>query len=187
MDLTSSTTYQTIRGNQRTDGTQSIGTLLGPALGIPNLGIGEDVQSFTKRISEEVRADSSLLGGRLTYQLGFYYTHENDYLAVPPFRPFLTTTGAALPLPTLVTETITSAYTEYSVFGNVDLHITQNFDILAGGRGSNDNQDYRESESGLLAGQPFTINNTNVSQTVGTYLVITHPRAGVGIRRRASP
>ena len=189
VDLTSSTTYQTIRGNQRTDGTQSYGTLLGPALKIPNLGIAEDTQSFTKRISEEVRADSSLLGGRLTYQLGFYYTHEDDYLAVPPFHPFLTTTGAALSLPTLVTETIQSTYTEYSVFGNLDLYITPNFDILAGGRGSNDNQNYFQTESGLLVGKPLAFSNNNVSQTTGTYLVsprYTLPDGSIAYARVAS-
>lgn len=171
VNLTSASTYQTIRGNQRADGTQGYGVLLGAALKIPNFGIGTDTTSFTKRFSEELRADSSLLGGRLTYQFGFYYTHEDDALAVPPFSTFLTTTGAKLPLPTLVDAQIASTFAEYAIFANFDLHVTPAFDILVGGRGSRDDQSYHENYSGLLVGAPITINNNGVTQNEGTYLV----------------
>ncbi len=153
VNLVSSTTYQHTNWAGLSDGTQSFGVAIGALLGLPPgvLGIQSEQDTHTERWSEELRATSSgLIGGLLDLQGGFYWTKETDTNQIPGFEPFLTSTGASVPLPPIVKAFIDSTYKEYSLFGNADVHLTSSFDILAGVRYAHDTQGYAQNYSGLI-------------------------------------
>ena len=168
--ITSSTTYQIIRGEEGVDGTDSYGVLLGAVLHIPDLGIGLNTNQLTKRWSEELRADGNALNNKLTYQVGLYFTDETDLLTIPSFATFLTPSLTPITLPKLIAAEIASSYREYAVFGNLDYHFTDSFDVLIGGRISRADQDYYQNYSGLLVGATF-INSNSFANTVSTFLI----------------
>lgn len=171
INLVSSTTYQHTSFRQVSDATRSFGALLGGLFGIPTLGVQQNQNTRTERWSEEVRANADGVGnGLIDLQAGFYWTHEQDSNRIPSFDPFLTTNGAALPLPNLVTAAILSKYEEYSLFGNATLHLGDKFDILGGIRYSHDDQDYFQDYSGLIIG-PQRINTGKETADIVTYLV----------------
>lgn len=171
INLVSSTTYQHTSFRQVSDATRSFGALLGGLFGIPTLGVRQNQNTRSERWSEEVRASANGVGnGLIDLQAGFYWTHEQDSNQIPSFDPFLTTSGAALPLPNLVTAAILSKYEEYSVFGNATLHLGDKFDLLGGIRYSHDDQDYFQDYSGLIIG-PRRINTGKEKADIATYLV----------------
>lgn len=170
--LVSSTTYQHTRFNQVNDASRGLGVALGALLGIPGgIGLRDNRTTFSERWVQELRATgTNLANGLFDAQLGFYYTHEDDTNRVPGFDPFLPTTGAALPLPNIITASILSKYEEYSVFGNVTLHLGDRFDVLGGIRYSHDKQDYAQDYAGLLVGAR-RVNTGNEKANIFTYLV----------------
>lgn len=151
-NLVSSTTYQTVGVNGQADGTLTYGALLGGLFHIANLGVRTHQNTRVERFSEEVRGDRTVLDGKLDLQLGLYYTHESDSNRVPSFDPFLTTTGAAVALPNIVTASIISRYTETSFFANGAWHFTPRFDVIGGLRYSVDDQNYYQDYAGLIVG-----------------------------------
>lgn len=169
-DLTSSSTYQVIKNKISTDGTAGYGALLGVVLRTPNLGIRTVQTEKTERFSQELRADSKLFDGRFEYQLGFYYTHENDSNKVPAFQPFSTVTGAPIALPNIISAAIVSKYTEFSGFANATYHFTDKLKLLAGVRYSHDEQPYDQDYSGLLVGAR-RVNIASDTDSVATFLV----------------
>ena len=171
INLVSTTTYQHTSFSQVTDATRSFGALLGGLFGIPALGVRQNQNTRTERWSEEVRASADGVGnGLIDLQAGFYWTHEQDSNRIPSFDPFLTTTGAALPLPNLVTAAILSKYEEYSLFGNATLHLGDKFDLLGGVRYSHDDQDYFQDYQGLIIGAR-RVNTGKEKADIATYLV----------------
>lgn len=171
VDLVSSTTYQHTALNQVTDATHSFGALLGGLFAIPTLGIQQNQNTRTERWSEEIRASADgVAGGLLDLQAGFYWTSENNSNRIPTFDPFLTNTGATVALPNLVTAEILSKYEEYSVFGNVTVHFTPQFDVIGGVRYSHDDQDYFQDYAGLIIGAR-RINTGQEQADIATFLV----------------
>lgn len=171
IDLVSSTTYQHTSLNQVTDATRSFGVLLGGLFGIPTLGVQQNQNTRTERWSEELRANSfGVAGGLLDLQAGFYWTSENNSNRIPTFDPFLTDTGAVVPLPNLVTASILSTYEEYSVFGNATVHLTPQFDVIGGVRYSHNEQDYFQDYAGLIIG-PRRIDTGDEKADIATFLV----------------
>jgi iron complex outermembrane receptor protein len=162
--LVSSTTYQTFTTNSEGDGTLSYGPLLG------GLGIRTDAATSTKRFSEEVRADNSAFGGKLDYQLGLYFTHEDDSNRVLRFEVFNPATGATLAFPNIINAAILSRYTEFSEFANATWHVTDKFDILGGVRFSEDRQHYFQDYFGLLVGAHPLIQEKGEKGNIATYL-----------------
>ncbi len=153
INAVSSTTYQHTRFTSVLDGTRGFGAALGPRLGTPNLGLRQVQTTRTERWSQELRLGADgVAGGLLDLQGGLYWTHEDASNRLPNFGSFLTTTGAAVTLPTLVDAKILSKYEEYSVFGNVRVHLGEAFDVLGGLRYSHDKQDYFQDYAGLLIG-----------------------------------
>lgn len=153
INLLSSTTFQHTSWAGFNDATQSFGVAIGGLLGLPPgmLGIQGEQDTYTKRWSQELRATANgLAGGLLDLQGGFYWTKETDTNEIPSYDPFLTATGAPVELPSIVTAFIDSTYKEYSLFGNVDLHLTAKFDVLGGLRYAHDKQGYAQNYSGLI-------------------------------------
>lgn len=169
-NLVSSTTYQTVDGRARGDGTLTYGALLGGLFGIANLGVKVNQETRTERISQEVRGDTSLFDGRLDLQLGLYYTHESDSNRIPSFDPFLTTTGAPVALPSIVVASIISRYTETSFFANGTWHVSPRFDVIGGLRLSVDDQAYYQDYAGLIVGA-HRINVGSESGRIVTYQI----------------
>jgi len=179
LDLVSTTTYEDIRSHGQTDGTDAYGIYiyafyhgLNPGLSPSNAGVIALSKTGTKRFTQEFRANSSLFDGKLEYQIGLYFTHENDLNEVPGFPAYFTTTGAPVTeTPNFIQASILSRYTEYSAYGNLTYHFTPNFDVLAGLRYSTDNQHYYQNYSGLLAGAAAGVHTATSSDNVVTYQV----------------
>ncbi|ELX09248.1 TonB-dependent receptor [Janthinobacterium sp. HH01] len=148
-DVVSSSTYQTsdlMRVNDNTPGTTRTLQLL---TGLPGLGAYTVGNIDTRRVTQEFRARSTAFGERLEYELGLFYTKEDNLLdsQLPP--PFRYASGAVLPLPKLGDGSIASSYREYSLFGNLSYALTPQVSLLAGLRRANDDQhfdlDYKAS------------------------------------------
>ncbi|HWF01392.1 MAG TPA: TonB-dependent receptor, partial [Caulobacteraceae bacterium] len=164
--LTSSTTYQNIRGIAYGDATQSSGgiqdlgafALTGVISDLPNTALLTSLSSKVRRFTQEFRASDTFFDGHLDAQAGIFFSHEADLLTIPGFYLFNKTTGAALQpnyflgfAPVLDAE-IGSRYTEYSGYANLDLHITDKFDILGGVRESTNRQHFEENYTGTYIG-----------------------------------
>jgi len=171
--LVSSTTYQTIDANAIGDVTPTYGVLLGPLLGIPDLGTGISQLTSTKRFSQEFRLDSSALDDKLQYEGGLYFTREEDTNQVPGITPFFTTTLAPIPLPfDLIKAEIDSTYREYSAYANATYAFTPKFSIQGGLRYSSDHQAYGQDYSGLLVGPtPLVVTDGREQGDKVTYLL----------------
>ncbi|HZK99154.1 MAG TPA: TonB-dependent receptor plug domain-containing protein [Caulobacteraceae bacterium] len=162
LNLTSSTTYQDIRGIAYADATQSSAgildlTLFG-AFGVvanpANTALQDSLASKIRRFSQEFRVSDSFFNGRLDAQAGVFFTHENDLLTIPGYFLFNKSTGAPIeqlfPYNTmpLISAEIASRYTELSGYANLDLHITDRFDVTGGIRESANRQQFLEDYSG---------------------------------------
>jgi iron complex outermembrane receptor protein len=148
-DLASSSTYQTSKSRRVVDNTVGSTFLLQMATGVPGLGALNDTTVDTRRVSQEFRARSSAFDERLEYEVGMFWTKENNLLATTLPAPFFYASGVALPLPALGNGTITSSYEEQSYFGNISYSLTPQFVVLAGIRRGSDTQhvdlDYKAS------------------------------------------
>jgi outer membrane receptor protein involved in Fe transport len=161
-NLTSSTTYQNIRGIAYGDATQESGGILdlqlfglfGVVANPANTALQQSLASKVRRFSQEFRASDSFFNGRLEAQAGVFFTHENDLLTIPDYYLFNRTTGAPLdqlfPWSTmpLISAEIASHYTEYSGYADLDWHITDRFDVLGGVRESANSQRFFEFYGG---------------------------------------
>ena len=170
-DLSSATTYQTSKARRITDGTVGSTTLLRLATGIPGLGSLTDNVIDTRRVSQELRARTTAFNEQLEYEVGLFWTKENDFLKSVLPAPFFAATGAALPLPALGNGTITSSYNEHSFFGNASYAVTPQVVLLAGLRQGSDNQhfdlDYKAS---ALSPSPIKLVQ-DVSHSKMTYML----------------
>jgi outer membrane receptor protein involved in Fe transport len=194
--FTSSTTYQDIRGIAYADATQSSAGILNletfGAFGViadpANTAFQDSLASKVRRFSQEFRVSDSFFNGRLDAQAGVFFTHEDDILTIPGYFLFDQTTGAPitpnyfLGASPLISAEIASRYTEYSGYANLDLHVTDHFDIIGGVRESANNQNFLEDYAGtyiavvkfLEAGQPNGDTLTYGSSSTGhdfNYLV----------------
>lgn len=171
-DLVSSTTYQTINANATGDATDEYGALLGGLLGIPDFGtsIGQVVN--TDRWSEELRLDAHALDEKLLYEIGGYFTKENDTNRIPGLDPFSTLTLQPIALPFYFLQAqIDSTYREFSEFANVTYDFTPRFSIQGGVRYSEDHQVYDQNYSGLLIGlTPLIVTGARERGDKTTYL-----------------
>ncbi|MES3021609.1 MAG: TonB-dependent receptor [Pseudomonadota bacterium] len=186
VDLVSSTTYQTSKARRVSDSTVGSTALLQMATGLPGLGGLLDVTIDTRRVSQEFRARSSAFDERLEYEVGMFWTKENDmHVAYLP-SPFFYATGVALPVPALGNGTIASSYEEYSYFGNISYFLTPRLVLLAGIRHATDDQhfdlDYKAS---TLSPAPIKlvqdVKHSNVTYMLGANYKI-HPETSLYAR-----
>jgi len=172
VDLTSSTTYQKVKGETHVDQTALFGTLITLTLGIPNVGAELNQHINTKRWSQELRARTTALNDRLQYEGGLFFTKEDSSNSIPPEDAFNTVTHAAFPLGVPVANArIDSQYKEVSLFGNVTYSLTDKFDVTAGLRYAHDQQHYlQDYKVSLLTAAPVFIDQ-DVSHSKATYLL----------------
>ncbi len=172
LNVVSSTTYQTIKTKVQADATNSYGFLLGATFHIPNFGVITHSHEDTERFAQDLRASDVAFDGALEYQVGLYFTHENDINEIPGFDAVFTNTGTTIPLPLpLVHAFIKSQYTEYSVYGNATYHFTDRFDVLAGVRLAYDNQHYAQDYEGLIIGAVPVIFSKTSDDRIATWQV----------------
>ncbi|HWD29640.1 MAG TPA: TonB-dependent receptor [Rhizomicrobium sp.] len=172
LNVVSSTTYQTIKTKVQADATNSYGFLLGLTFGIPDFGVISRQDESTERFAQDVRVSDNAFGGALEYQLGAYFTHENDINQIPGFDARFTNTGATIPLPEdLVHAFIKSQYTEYSIYGNATYHFTDQFDVLAGVRLAYDDQHYSQDYEGLIVGATPVVFAKKAEDRIATWQV----------------
>jgi outer membrane receptor protein involved in Fe transport len=162
LNLTSSTTYQNIRGIAYGDATQGSGGIatiaafgaFGVVPDAANTVLQNSLASKVRRFSQEFRASDTFFNGRLDAQAGLFFTHENDLLTIPGYFLYDKTTGAPITpnyflgaAPILSAE-IASHYTEYSGYADLDLHITDKLDVMGGVRESSNSQRFFEFYGG---------------------------------------
>jgi iron complex outermembrane recepter protein len=98
----------------------------------------------TEKVTQEFRL-SSPQGQTFEWLLGAFYTHENSpeneqYQAVDP------STGA--PVGTIVRFSYPTVFSESALFGDLDVHFSNQFDVQFGGRESENKIVYNETDAG---------------------------------------
>jgi iron complex outermembrane receptor protein len=178
-NLTSSTSYSTLDQRQLSDisNTGNRGTanfLYAPAApGTIGLAFQNDIR--TEKFTQEVRL-ASPDSDSFEWLAGAYYTHESSLL-FQRFQPFSLATETLLPtaftfgganLAEFVFVTLDSKYEEIAGFASATWHVTNRFDITAGGRYSHNSQESEQFTS--ILGTNATINGDS-SQSVFTWSV----------------
>lgn len=112
-------------------------------------GVASDVfsqYSDVNKISEELRL-SAPLGPHLDWLVGGFFTHEHSLLAQDE-NPAAATTGAFIgPAPWQSVFPVT--FTEYALFGDLTVHVTDKLDVQFGGRESSQRQLVGEDFEGV--------------------------------------
>lgn len=171
-DLTSVSGYGSYGYAGIQDATATYGASLAePFYGVSGAGISNDF--LTRRFTQELRL-SSRRGQALEWLGGVFYSHEDTFaaqkiLAIDPTTGF----PAGSPLDSIFPLKIT----EYAAFGNLDVHVTHQFDVQFGVREQSDRQVYNETDSGVLVPFSFGLPSPLVAPTLRsddhafTYLV----------------
>lgn len=159
--LTSVTSYGELRQEQIVDQTISLGALVTGLYGSPDdLGLIITNDITQKKITQEVRL-ASPSSDRFEWLVGGYFTHE-DALIDQALLPFDLATQAftdptLFGFPDFAILFLDSTYSEYAAFANATWHVTDRFEISAGGRYSYNEQESEQFQDGafqLLVGQP---------------------------------
>ena len=152
--LTSASSWSKYDVNRFANRSLNNGTLL-PALGLPEGLVLGDTVLDTRKFTQELRLTSQDRG-RLEWQVGGFYTHE-DQSNVQTQDAFTT---AYVPIAALAPDasyiSIPTTYRESAVFADATWKIIDQFDISAGVRHSKNDQVYDISARGALAGLPQT-------------------------------
>jgi outer membrane receptor protein involved in Fe transport len=126
-----------------------------------------DNQALLDKFTQEFRVVSPE-NKPVEWLAGLYYTDEtsrlielgsaydNNYQPIPAFSPYIL--NAVVP----------TTYKEWAVFGDVTWHVTDRFDLTAGGRYSGNDQQFHLTASGALTGSLSEPGGS--SETVGTYM-----------------
>jgi iron complex outermembrane recepter protein len=152
--ILSATSLSSLHETQFNDLTTTYAPVLGPPLGIPDLGIAFDTPIDQHKVTQEFRLTSSS-DQALEWQAGFFYTHEQSSHG-EQFDPFQTSNGAPIPV-NLLNGSLNDRYTEYAAYGDIDYHFTTAFDVLGGLRYGTNSQNYNQPESGALVGPAGTV------------------------------
>ena len=166
--LLSSTSFARLKQNFLVDDTTVFGPFLSAVFGAPT---GLQTNQFTgfKKFTQEARLTSPS-NDKFEWLLGGFYTNETGSIIQDLFVYDL---AAHQLIPTTVfPETfarLPSKYKEVAAFANGTLHLTDRFDITAGGRFSHNKQNASQVLSGPLVGGTTNFDNQRSSQSVFTY------------------
>ncbi|MDT9600262.1 TonB-dependent receptor [Sphingosinicella rhizophila] len=137
--------------------------------GFPIAGAKNPTITRQEKFTQELRLSSSL-GRALEWQLGAFYTHEtasNQGLLYGVDQSGETIAGLAL----LFNTRVSSRYDEYAVFGNIDYHFSDRFDVRLGARYSTNAQDVDDLSSGLLNSGVVVSSERDAEDDSFTFLV----------------
>ncbi len=153
-DIVSSTTYQKLAAETNVDLTPTLGALLP----IPGIELPERQTISTKRLSQELRARTSLFDDKLEYEVGVFYTHEDSVNRLPPLLPLVAGVPFAGLGGPLFNAMLGTKFDQYSVFGNATWSVAPTFDLMAGLRYASSTQKYHQDyEKSVLVGTPALI------------------------------
>jgi iron complex outermembrane recepter protein len=166
--LLSATSYGTLHENNDEDASVLLGPLLTAVFHQP-LGAGVFQNIDQKKFTQEVRLTSP--AQKFEWLVGGFFTRERnlvaqDLAAVDLAHP----PQAAAGLDGLELVNLSSNYTEYAGFGNIDYHFTDRFDVSAGGRWSHNKQDSGQTTSGALVGPTSVVGGAS-AESVFTFAV----------------
>ena len=151
VDVISSTTWMHSTGKTQSDFSYLYGQLF-PILtngavpaGLAKYNGSQGLEKFV----QEIRFVSP--GGRkLEWIGGAFYTHESN-IQIQPFSGYdLNYQPIAAFTPYFEQASLPALYKEYALFGDVTYHLTDRFDVTAGGRYAHNNQTYTQITSGLF-------------------------------------
>jgi outer membrane receptor protein involved in Fe transport len=164
-DVTSISAYSEFRPDQNIDETPQIGAASEAIFGVG--GSDQTYVNTNKKVSEEIRL-SSATGSKLAWEVGGFFTHENNGPGLGRYWANDLTTGEQAGL--LLNYYFTSTYQEFAGFANLTYHFTDRFDIQVGGREGRNTQSYYQDVSGPLNGPEATL-STRSSDNSFTYMV----------------
>jgi iron complex outermembrane recepter protein len=168
-NLISATSYSTLHEIAVTDLTDSLGSILSGAFGVPNAGFDVGSDLILRKTTQEVRLESPA-DNLLEWRAGFFFTHEHSARAEPS-NAFFTGSQEPLPVPAAIFfDQMDSRYTEYAGFGDVTYHVGPQFDLTGGVRYSANQQKFGELSGGLLEGGD-TVTARKSSDDSTTFLV----------------
>ena len=172
--LLSSTSYGKLNQSFNSDLTASYGPivtfLVGDFVDRP-LGLNQDQRTNHSKFTQEIRLVSPS-SDTFEWLLGAYYTREKGLIFQDINAYDLPEAELAADLPNMGIATLPSRYREYAGFANATYHITDRFDITAGGRLSKNKQRADQVLGGLLfGGGPITYPRSESSESVFTYSV----------------
>ena len=168
--LTSITSYQRQSAKWSTDFTNRFGPLIASIIGIPDLGVFDDVSLADHKVTQEIRLaspDSNVL----EWLGGLFFTHEKSVQPEQFQNPFSTVTGLTVPVAGgIFTDPNNDSYKEYAGYADLTYHLTSQFKVLAGLRYTSDSESNVTPFSGLLNG-PASVAVAKTSSKTVTYLV----------------
>ena len=168
--LTSITSYQTQTAKWTIDFSNRFGPLLSGIIGVPNLGVFDNVSLDDHKFTQEIRL-ASPDSDKFEWLGGLFFTHERSVQPEEFQNPFSTLTGLTVPVAGgIFTDPNHDSYKEYAGYADLTYHLTSKFKILAGLRFTSDSESNVTPFSGLLNGPPAVAIANTSSQTV-TYLV----------------
>jgi iron complex outermembrane receptor protein len=171
LDLTSVSGYNVTSVFYPTDLTSGFGLTTQSVLGVTGTVLEPHIRS--NKFTQEVRL-ATRPGGRFDWLLGVFYTNENsrnvsNFAGVDPVTA--NTVGSEW------YTIIPSTFDEYAAFADVTFHVTDRFNIQAGGRESWIRQTQDQTYSGALNNlfyglpSPFEFPHLSVDENAFTYLV----------------
>jgi outer membrane receptor protein involved in Fe transport len=168
-NLTSATSFGTIRQNALVDGTAQLGGVVTSIFGQP-LGVSVSSDLDQEKFTQEVRLASP--AQTFEWLVGAFYTKEDNELdqvlsGISLTNPPAVATGRG----GLQTVSLLSDYEEYAVFANVDYHVTEQFDVTVGARYSKNEQDVVQRNGGPLSGPTPSVFPGSSSEKVFTFAV----------------
>ena len=157
--LTSVTSDQTILLDNVSDVTAQLGPLLPPGTTVA-LNSGDDTDRFTQELRLTSNADS-----RFEWIVGAYYTkQESDSFQITVEDP------ADFNLINLIES---QEYEEIALFGNVTFAVSDRWEVTAGARWSDNENEISQAFSGLLSNPLLNDLNTSINDDVTTWLFNT--------------
>ena len=111
-------------------------------------GTAYDENSQTTKVSQEIRLTSSL-GSHFEWLVGGFYAHENSPGAANYIPLDANSHPLISPLSAFARFTTATTYAEWAAFTDLTYHLTDQFDVQIGGRGSLIRQTYGGVDSGL--------------------------------------
>ena len=146
INITSVTGYGINKADVRGDSSATYGGPGGYADIFGVTGAVGATDTETRKLSQEIRLDSSI-GPMFDWLVGGFYTHESS----PTQQPIYAADGVTgAPVGVLANFDFPSTFTETAVFADLTLHFTNQFDVQVGGRGSWNRQVYNETDTGPL-------------------------------------
>jgi outer membrane receptor protein involved in Fe transport len=167
--LLSSTSFARLKQNFLVDDTAVFGPLLTLAVFGTPTGLQQNQFTGFKKFTQEVRLTSPT-NDRFEWLLGGFYTNETGSL-IQDFFAYDLVAHQVIPT-TVFPDTVArlpSKYKEVAAFANGTLHVTDRFDVTAGGRFSHNKQNASQVLSGPLVGGTTNFENQRSSDSVFTY------------------